>query len=229
MSKNNVTGNNTSIDVKPVILAGGRSKRFRGNKLFYPIDGKPLIKYTIEAIEKTFNKKPVIIASPKNAEKIATIDQGLEIHIDKQLGGPITGILKALEIHDKVMVFGGDMPCIRSDLVREILSRTLLGYSVIVPGWRNGYVEPLHAYYSWQAEPYLKRLYLKGLRRLSQAIRLIPGTLIVLIDDYPLYMKLSLYNVNTLKDLECLKEGVAKQLRDPCLNCLAWIKKIYGI
>ena len=229
MREYDVTGNNTSIDVKPVVLAGGRSKRFGGDKLFYTIDGKPLIKYTIESVEKTFNTKPIVIASPGNVKKIKKIDPKLEIHIDKQLGGPITGVLKALEIHDKVMVFGGDMPCIRSDLVHEILSRTLLGYTVVVPGWRNGYVEPLHAYYSRQAEPYLRRLYLQGMRSLSQAVRLIPGTLIVLIDDYPLYMKLSLYNVNTMKDLECLKEGVAKQLRDPCLNCLAWIKKIYGI
>lgn len=215
-------------DLIPIVLAGGSSRRFGGDKLFYKIAEKPLIKYTCENIEKIFGKEPVIIASKANAEKAIQAKISSKIHVDNLLGGPITGILKALELYDRIMVFGGDMPCVRMELVSEILDAALQGFSIVLPGWRNGFLEPLHGYYSRGAVSYLRRLYLHGIRSLSQAARLVPGTKILLIDDHSALVKLSLYNINDRDDVRCFEDGVLAGEEDPCLRCVPWIQMYYG-
>ncbi len=214
-------------DITPVVLAGGLSKRFGGDKLFYRIANKPLIKYTCENIEKIFGKEPVIIASKKNAEELSRAKISSKIYVDDILGGPITGILKALELYDQIMVFGGDMPCVRMELTVEILATALQGFSIVLPGWRNGFLEPLHGYYSWAVKNHLRRLYLRGIRSLSQAVRLIHHAKILLIDDYPAHIKLSLYNINDKNDVKCFEDGVMAE-EDPCLRCIPWIRTNYG-
>ena len=215
-------------DLIPIILAGGSSRRFDEDKLLYKIAEKPLIKYTCENIEKIFGKEPVIIASKANAEELLRAKISSKIYIDNLLGGPITGIMKALELYDRIMVFGGDMPCVRMELVSEILNTALQGFSIVLPGWRNGFLEPLHGYYSKGAVGYLRRLYLRGIRSLSQAVRLVPGAKILLIDDYSDLVKLSLYNINDRDDVRCFEEGVLAGDADPCLRCVAWIQTYYG-
>jgi len=223
---NDIT-NDIFKDLIPIILAGGSSRRFDGDKLFYRIAEKPLIKYTCENVEKIFGREPVIIASKTNAEKLSRAKISSKIHVDNLLGGPITGILKALELYDQIMVFGGDMPCVRMELVSEILNTALQGFSIVLPGWRNGFLEPLHGYYSRGAESYLRKLYLRGIRSLSQAVRLVPGAKILLIDDYPDLVKLSLYNINNRDDVRCFEDGVLAGEPDPCLRCVQWIKTCY--
>ncbi len=222
------TDKNLLKNTIPIVLAGGSSRRFGGDKLFYRIAGKPLIKYTCENIEKIFGKEPVIIASRVNAEKLSQGRISSIVHVDNLLGGPITGVLKALELYDQIMVFGGDMPCVRMELVAEILAIASRGFSIVLPGWRNGFLEPLHGYYSWAAKNHLRRLYLRGVRSLSQAVRLIHHAKILLIDDYPALVKLSLYNINDRNDMRCFEDGVLAGEEDPCLKCIPWIRINYG-
>lgn len=215
--------------VVPVILAGGSSTRFGSDKLFVEINGVPLIKNTAVRLEEIFGREPIIVGSPMNSSRLAKIFDKDKLVIDKYCCGPIAGVISVLKLYSRVFVIGGDMPCIQKELVEKILLEAEKGYSIVATGWRNGWLEPLHAYYSSSALPYVNQFYLRGIKSLSRIIHLVPHTKIILVDDLPLITKLSFYNINTRDDLACYLEGLRKGAGDPCLNCVGWIIKKYGL
>ncbi len=74
--------------MQAAILAGGKSKRFGLNKLFYRIDGKPLILYTIERLLKVERIDDIfLITSKENAEWLRHL--GFEILVDEFPAGLI--------------------------------------------------------------------------------------------------------------------------------------------
>lgn len=49
------------------------------------------------------------------------------------------------------------MPCINPGLLREMYSTWITHrYQAVVPGWSNGYLEPLHSIYSKSLLPLIK-------------------------------------------------------------------------
>ncbi|NJE77501.1 NTP transferase domain-containing protein, partial [Thermococcus sp. ES12] len=116
------------------VLAGGRSKRFGGNKLLYRIDGKPLILHTIERLESADEiDEVVIVASPKNAEKLKTF--GYQVLVDELLVGPIGGIFTTLYLGDSFVV-AGDMPTLVPEFIDYIVREFKKSEKVTcVPRW----------------------------------------------------------------------------------------------
>lgn len=84
--------------MKAVILAGGSSSRFPVNKLFYPLNGKPLIYHTYYKVTLFFNEVDVFfIASEENLAELE--DMGFHrVLIDNIPLGPISGIYCARKI-----------------------------------------------------------------------------------------------------------------------------------
>ena len=103
-----------------IVLAGGRSSRFGRDKLVEPIDGRPLLDYSIVAV-RTLTDEIVVVAAP-DAEP--AVPQGVTlVHDARPFEGPLAGLDAGLMASraDRVVVVGGDMP----SLVPAVLGRLL--------------------------------------------------------------------------------------------------------
>ncbi|ASJ01445.1 molybdenum cofactor guanylyltransferase MobA [Thermococcus gorgonarius] len=181
------------------VLAGGRGKRFGGDKLLFEISGKPLILYTIERLEKADSiDEVVVVASPENADKLKPL--GYRVVVDELLVGPIGGVYTALSLGDAFVV-AGDMPLLVPEFIDFIVERFKTAKKpACVPRWGNGYLEPLHAAYSSEFREFLEENIKAGQYAINQAIRESDACYIE-IESLPEKWRESFFNVNTRKDL----------------------------
>ncbi|WP_297418831.1 molybdenum cofactor guanylyltransferase MobA [Thermococcus sp.] len=185
------------------VLAGGRGKRFGGDKLLFKISGKPLIIHTIERLEGAGSiDEVVIVASPENVGKLRPL--GYEVIVDELLIGPIGGIYTALSLGDAFVV-AGDMPLLVPGFIDFIVERfRLVRKPACVPRWSNGYLEPLHAAYSRRFRSLLEEKIKTEQYAINRAVRDSDACYIE-IEDFPESWKESLFNVNTREDLRRIK------------------------
>ncbi len=181
------------------VLAGGRGKRFGGDKLLFKISGKPLILHTIERLESAGGIDEVIlVASRENSEKLKGL--GYRVVVDELLVGPIGGIYTALSLGDAFVV-AGDMPLLVPEFVDLIIERfNRAKKPACVPRWSNGYLEPLHAAYSKEFRPFLEEKIKSKQYAINQAIRESEACYIE-IESLPEEWRESFFNVNTREDL----------------------------
>ncbi|WP_456368412.1 molybdenum cofactor guanylyltransferase MobA [Thermococcus sp.] len=182
-----------------VVLAGGRGKRFGGDKLLFKISGKPLILYTIARLESADSiDEVVVVASPENAEKLRGL--GYRVVVDELLVGPIGGIYTALSLGDAFVV-AGDMPLLVPEFVDLIVERfNRAKKPACVPRWSNGYLEPLHAAYSEGFKGFLEEKIRAGQYAINRAIRE-SDVCYIEIESLPKEWRGSFFNVNTREDL----------------------------
>lgn len=185
-----------------VVLAGGKGKRFGDDKLFFRIDGKPLVQHAVERLQSaSFIDEVVLVASPDNARKLRGL--GPEVIVDELTIGPIGGVYTALSLGD-AFVAAGDMPMIVPEfvdyLIREFGRR---GKIVCVPRWSNGYLEPLHAAYSEKFRDFLEKQIKRGDYSLNGAISS-ADVHYVDIEELPEGWRESFFNVNQKSDLRKL-------------------------
>lgn len=99
-----------------------------------------------------------------------------------------------------IFVFGGDMPLIRREAVEKMIPH--VSHTAVVPRWKNGYLEPLHAYYS----PRIINAFEKEMKyekpSLHDAILKCKDVHYVRAESMP---ELTFFNVNVPEDLESLK------------------------
>ncbi|WP_148883253.1 molybdenum cofactor guanylyltransferase MobA [Thermococcus aciditolerans] len=185
------------------VLAGGRSRRFGGDKLLVRIDGKPLILHTIERVELARGvDEIVVISSRENADMIEAL--GYDVLVDTLMIGPIGGIYTALSLGDAFVV-AGDMPLILPEFIDFIIDRFLEAKKpACVPRWANGYLEPLHAAYSQDFLPLLREKIEEGNYAINRAVRE-SDACYVDIEELPEEWRESFFNVNTRGDVEKLK------------------------
>jgi len=185
------------------ILAGGRGRRFGGDKLLYKINGRPLILYTIERLE-TAKKidEVVLIASKDNAKKLVKL--GYRVVVDELLIGPMGGVYTALSLGDAFVV-AGDMPLIVPEFVDFIVSNFKNSRKLAcVPRWENGYLEPLHSAYSKALRKILEEKIKAGNYALNRAIREASPCYLP-IESIPEEWRESFFNVNTRGDLKRMR------------------------
>ena len=180
-------------------MAGGRGKRFGGDKLLFKISGKPLVLHTIERLQSADSINEIaIVASPKNAEKLKAL--GYRVVVDELLVGPIGGIYKALSLGDTFVV-AGDMPLLVPEFVDFIVERFKLSKKpACVPRWSNGYLEPLHTAYSSDFKDFLENEIEASQYAINRAIRESDACYIE-IEGLPGEWRESFFNVNTREDL----------------------------
>lgn len=190
-----------SEKVTGIILAGGSNSRFGAEKAFATIGGVPIVSRVIEALSPVSVEILVVgakIALPGALKSVRYVPDMVEGF------GPVAGILSGLE--ESCTEFGFcvacDMPFLDTGLMRTQIEVALSGggeggYDVVVPVHESGF-EPLHAVYSRDCIPFLRRLVESGERKISKL--------------YPLarthYFRIgsqgqekSLLNVNTEEDL----------------------------
>ncbi len=201
-----------NYSVSAIILAGGLSRRFIGNKSLAMLLGKPMITYVVNAVEPLVDEILVITNSEDNRKEISKIlSSSVKLFLDEyNLKSPVVGALTGLK-HAKGMIsliLACDAPLLSPKVVSFILE-SAKGYDAVIPKWPNGYIEPLQAVYNTEKtlQAYLEAITMEDLRmqdiitRLRKVLFL--STNILLELDPMLYTFL---NVNTLKDLRRIEK-----------------------
>jgi len=127
------------------------------NKAFLEIDGERLINKTLAIFRQIFSEIIIVTNDPLSYLEFADAAIVTDIYKEKgPLGGIYTGLFYSRSDH--AFVCPCDMPFLNKDFIAYLLAQTGK-YDVIVPDTAEGY-QPLHAVYSRNCLPSIKRLLL---------------------------------------------------------------------
>jgi molybdenum cofactor guanylyltransferase len=99
-----------------IVLAGGRSRRFGGDKLTALVDGVPLVDHAIAALQRVCSEVIVVV---EPGRRLSAVDPGTHhssavrvVQEVEAFGGPLAAALVGLQaaIYPRVLLVGGDMP-----------------------------------------------------------------------------------------------------------------------
>ncbi len=114
-------------NILPVVLAGGKSKRFGEDKSQAKLGGKILINYILEEITKNFNE---VLIVANNSIQYLNSDKIIKIEDDKKNLGPLGGIYSAMKwIKDNnrkyhwIASFPSDTPFFKMTYLNDFLKR----------------------------------------------------------------------------------------------------------
>lgn len=118
--------------IAAIVLAGGRARRFGGNKLAVGLaDGRSILAHSVGAVTALAGEVAVVLAP--GAEAPLDIGAGLRVvHDPEAYGGPLIGLLAGLEAvaGEVVLVVGGDMPEVEPAVLR-LLAETVTGDAAV--------------------------------------------------------------------------------------------------
>ena len=122
--------------VTAIVLAGGRSTRFGGDKLAADVDGRPLLHLAIAAVAGVADEVVVVIGA-EAAEPALPVEAPLPVRVARDVvpdQGPLAGLAAGLAAaaHPLAILVGGDQPSLRGDVLRLLLER--LGHVLAEPG-----------------------------------------------------------------------------------------------
>ena len=112
--------------VSAIVLAGGRSTRFGGDKLAHPVDGQPLVWRAIEAVAQVADEVLVVVAADRSLTLPSAVD-GARIRLVRDTladAGPLAGVRDgaAAATGTHLLVVAGDMPSLQPDVLRLLLT-----------------------------------------------------------------------------------------------------------
>jgi molybdopterin-guanine dinucleotide biosynthesis protein A len=132
-----------------IILVGGEAKRAGGQeKYFFSYDGKTFIEHILGALREVVDEIVLAAKDPAQCERFSHLD-GVKCVSDIRKGiGPMGGLhAGVLEVRgDLVVVVACDMPCINPQVIEHLFS-FMDDYDAVIPLWKPGMIEPLHAIY----------------------------------------------------------------------------------
>jgi molybdopterin-guanine dinucleotide biosynthesis protein A len=114
------------MSVTGVLLAGGASRRFPPNKLLETYEGEPLFWRPLRALDAVCDELVVVLRPDGSDPALPPTRHAAVITRDAVLDqGPLIGLAAGLEAArgDWALVAGGDMPKLRSALLRQIAER----------------------------------------------------------------------------------------------------------
>jgi molybdopterin-guanine dinucleotide biosynthesis protein A len=134
-------------DITAVILAGGKSTRFGGDKAFAKIDKVPMVEHVIRTLQSVFTNILVVTNSPGKYTGYPEISVTTDIIKN---AGPLGGIHAAMNgcKTPSIFVFSCDIPFADKNLIAGQLDffRNHQNADALIP--RTGErIEPLHAIY----------------------------------------------------------------------------------
>ncbi|RLC97066.1 MAG: hypothetical protein DRI40_01260 [Chloroflexi bacterium] len=187
--------------VTSIVLAGGKAKRFGGDKLSERIGDLTLMERALDRVRPVSDEILVVIAQGQPTPPLAP--NAAQVIIDlypgkSALGGIYTGLVAARSFRS--LVVAADMPFLNTDLLRYMIE-IAEPYDVVIPSI-EGALEPLHAVYSRNCVGPMRRLVERGELRIRSffdevRVRYVEREEIERLDAD----RLSFFNVNTEVDL----------------------------
>lgn len=182
-------------EVTGIILAGGQSKRMGTNKAFVRLNGKPLIDYALDALNKV---TPNVILSAgteslnyKNLPAVKDVFPGC---------GPMGGIYSALRFSNTELnlVLSCDMPFISADMLNFLVEKaTEYKSDVTLPIDEEGYFQPLCAVYRKSMIPCFEQAILRQELKLKWMIEKVNFRIIAIENTNKSYNSKTFLNMNT--------------------------------
>jgi molybdopterin-guanine dinucleotide biosynthesis protein A len=115
-----------------IVLAGGASSRFGGNKLAAPIEGRPVLEHALRAVAVGANPI-VLVVGPDDPVPWLPVDLGVDVVLARDVvahRGPLAGLAAGLAALPRPVevsiVVAGDMPTL-VPAVLELLAAVLAG------------------------------------------------------------------------------------------------------
>ena len=136
-----------SIDLKALVLAGGRSRRFGSDKAAVVVAEKAQLDFLVSMLTKVVSDVRVSIRSDQASDSLrAAYSQVLDQHTEL---GPAGGLLAAHELEPESawLVVACDMPSITANLLRELIDRRKPHRGATAFVGSDGKPEPLCAIY----------------------------------------------------------------------------------
>ncbi len=132
------------MDAAGIILAGGKSSRFKGNKAFAHISSQRIIDRVIHVLKAVFSKIIIVTNTPEDYQ-IYNVDMVMDILPGR---GPLGGIHAGLiaSPFELSYVTACDMPFINQKMIEYLVEQADPDVDAVVPVI-GGYAEPLSAVY----------------------------------------------------------------------------------
>lgn len=127
--------------IAAIVLAAGRSSRMPANKLLTPLDDKPVIRRTVEAVCAS-QSNPVIVVTGHQANRVSEALSGLPITITENVmfadglsSSIICGVKSLPKTLDGFVVVLGDMPYVPPAVIDQLIAAfdPANGRGIIVP------------------------------------------------------------------------------------------------
>lgn len=191
-----------------IILAGGNSSRFGGEKAFYPFRGKALIGHVYERVSGVCGDVVVVVRDKSEIKRYESLLDCKAV-ADLEAGrGPLMGMYSGLLSvrGEESLIVGTDMPFLDPGLM-DFLFNSLSGYDAVVPRLDEDMLEPLlSAYLTKPAAAACKKSLSLGRERMVSAldflrVRYIP---VAELKNYGPKLE-SLVNINSRKDLDAVE------------------------
>jgi len=133
-----------------LILAGGKSRRIKGNKALIRLGDKPLLLHVVEKVFESTHETVVVIGKNDKLDKYASfLPSKVTILKDTMEGkGPLVGIVTGMQKmrSEYTVILPCDSPFIKREVIGHLFKRAQ-GADAAIPRWPNGNIEPLHAVY----------------------------------------------------------------------------------
>ncbi len=153
--------------ITAALLAGGRSSRMGTDKASLQLDGTPVLSSLVTRLGPLCEGGVMVIGRAEQA--LPELPAACRVEEDLisdcgALGGLHTALIKA----DTPWIFAAacDMPLLSARLVEWMRDRPPEGAQVIVP-IRDGFLEPLHAFYSLSCLEHVEHALAAGKRRMN--------------------------------------------------------------
>lgn len=117
----------TTNEIYAVVLAAGRSTRFDGGKLTQPLNGKPLLHYSLTAAQSAFPGRVVLVVGHNSGsvtELSGKLADVVVFNPDYGLGqgsSLATGVKACRDDADAIVVMLADQPLVNEDTLRQLV------------------------------------------------------------------------------------------------------------
>ncbi|NPV28619.1 MAG: molybdenum cofactor guanylyltransferase [Firmicutes bacterium] len=182
-----------------IILAGGKSSRFQGNKAFAELASQRLIDRIISVLKDVFPKLILVTNSPSEYQGL-----GVEVVSDLISGrGPLSGIHTGLVVSpcDLNLVTACDMPFVNRALAAYLVGQARPADDAVVP-LVGGYPEPLFAVYRKTCLPFIEASLQEGKYKVTSFYGSVRIRYVSEEELAPFGGARSFFNINTREDLK---------------------------
>jgi len=166
----------TKLNVSAIVLAGGRSSRFKRDKALILWEGKPLIVRLVDMLKRMFGEIIVVTGDDRRYEDLLDV-----IVVDDLIKGkgPLGGIHAGLSSssNDYNLIVPCDMPLLDERVISLLLDEIDGRARIILPVVR-GYVEPLVGIYHRDCIPFAEMLLKGGKLKVLGLMDFVPTKLI---------------------------------------------------